>query len=71
MEVPRLEFKSKLELLAYTTATAAPDVSCVCDLGCSWQQCQILNPLNKARDRTCSLMDASQVLTPLSHHGNS
>ena len=25
------------------------------------QQCQILNPLSKARDRTCVVMDASQI----------
>ena len=27
----------------------------------SSQQCQILNPLSRARDRTCVLMDTSQV----------
>ena len=36
----------------------------------SWQ-CQILNPLSGARDRTCILMDTSQVLNPLCHNGNS
>jgi len=29
------------------------------------------NPLSKARDQTCILMDISQVLKPLSHDGNS
>ena len=35
-------------------------------------QCyQILNPLREARDRTCILMDPSQVHYLLSHNGNS
>ena len=36
----------------------------------SWP-CQILSLLSKARDRTCVLMDTSQVCSPLSHDGNS
>ena len=32
MEVPRLGVKSELQLLAYTTATATPDLSCTCNL---------------------------------------
>ena len=32
MEIPRLGIKSELQLLAYTTATARPDPSCVCKL---------------------------------------
>ena len=32
-----------------------PDTSRVCNLHCSSQQCQILNPLGEARDRTCIL----------------
>ena len=31
MEIPRLGAESELQLLAYTTATAIPDPSCVCD----------------------------------------
>ena len=43
MEVPRLGVKLKLQLPAYTTATATPDPSCICDLHHhSSQQCQIL-----------------------------
>ena len=38
-----------------------PDLSCVCDLHCSSWQCQILNPLIRASDRTQILMDISQV----------
>ena len=33
----------------------------VCDLRHSSRQCQILHPLNEARDRTRNLMDASWV----------
>jgi len=50
MEVARIGVKSELELPAYTTATAMPDLSCVCDLHHSSWQCWILNPLSKGRD---------------------
>ena len=52
MEVLRLGVKSELQLLAYTTATATAtgDSSHICDLPDSSRQCQILNPLSKARD---------------------
>jgi len=42
MEVPRLRVKSELHLLAYTTATATPNLSRVCNLHHSSQQRQIL-----------------------------
>ena len=71
MEVPRLGVELELQLLAYTTATATPDPSHIGNLHCSSQQCQILNPMSKARDLTCILVDTSQVLNPLSHNGNS
>ena len=32
MEVPRPEAESELQLLAYATAPAIPDPSCLCDL---------------------------------------
>ena len=32
MEAPRLGVQSQLQLPAYTTATATPDLSCICDL---------------------------------------
>ena len=57
MEVPRLEVKLKLHLPAYSTATAMPDPSHVCDPYHSSQQRWILNPLSKARDQTCILTD--------------
>ena len=57
MEVPRLGVESELQLLAYATAIATPDLSCLCSLCHSLGQCQILNTLNEARDRTCILTD--------------
>ena len=48
---------------AYATATTA-DPSCGCNLH------QILDPLSEVRDGACNLMDASQVLNPLSHNRN-
>ena len=71
MEVPRLGVESELQLLAYTTATAIPDPSWICDLHHSSRQCWILNPLSEARDWTLVLMDDSQVHNLLSHNGNS
>ena len=53
--------QSELQLLAYATATAMQDLSHVCDLYHRSGQHYILNPLSKARDRTCILMDASQI----------
>ena len=38
MEVPRLGVELVLQLLAYTTATATADLSCVCDLHHNSQQ---------------------------------
>ena len=61
MEVPRLGVKSELQLLAYTTATAMPDPTCVCDLHHSSWHHQILNPLSEGRDGTCNLMVTSQI----------
>ena len=60
MEVP----ESKLQLPAYTTATATRDPSLVCELYCSSQQQESFNPLSRARDRTCIRMDSRQVLKP-------
>jgi len=71
IEIPRLGVESELELqlLAYITAIATPDLSCICNLHHSLQQCQILNPLREARDWTHVLMDTSSF--PMSHKGNS
>ena len=53
--------KSELQLLAYTTATATQDRSCMCDLCCKSQECWILNSLSETRDGTPVLMDTSWV----------
>ena len=71
MEVPRLGAELEPQLLSYTTATAMPDPSRICKLHDSLGQHWILNPLSKAGNWTCILMDTSQVLNPLSPHGNS
>ena len=57
MEVPGLGVKSELQLPAYTTATAIPDLSHVCDLYHSSLQRQILNPLSRVGDPVFILMD--------------
>ena len=61
MEVPELGVELELQLLAYATGTAMQDLSHVCDLHHSSQQCWILNPLSGARDRARILMDMSWV----------
>ena len=60
-EVPRLGVESGLQLLAYATATATSDPSCIFHLHHSSWQCQILNPLLEARDRTHNLMVPSPI----------
>ena len=67
MEVPRLGVESELQRLAYTPATAMPDLRLMCDLHHSSGQRQVLNPLSMDRDQTHILMDPSQVHKPLSH----
>jgi len=59
MEVPRLGVEWELQLPAYTTVTAMPDLSHVYDLHHSSRQDWILNPLSEARDQTLILMDTS------------
>ena len=71
VEVPRPAAKLGLQLLAYVTATAMLELSCVCELCYSLQQSWILNPLSKGRNQTHVLMDTSWVLNPLNHNGNS
>ena len=53
--------ESELQLPAYVTATVMQDLSCVCNLHHNLQQCQILNPLSKARDPTRVLMVTSRI----------
>ena len=71
MEAPRLGNELELQLSAYTTATATPDLSHIYNLHHSLRQFQILNPLRKARDQTHILMDTSWVVNWLSHNRNS
>ena len=61
MEVPRLGVEWELQLPAYTTATATLDLSSICNPHHSSWQHRILNPLSKARDRTCNLTVTSQT----------
>ena len=63
-KVPRLGVISQLQLLAYTTATATPDPSHVCDPHHSLWQCWILNPLSDARDWACILIRRATVRSP-------
>ena len=60
VKVPRVEVKLELQLLAYATAIATLDLSCICDLQGSLQQHQILNPLREASHRTHTLTDIMQ-----------
>ena len=54
MEVPRLGAELELQLLAYTTATAMWDLSCVYDLQHSLWQHSMPDPLREARDKPTS-----------------
>ena len=71
MEVPKLGVQSELQLPAYTTSTPTQDLSHICNFHRSSQQCQILNPLSEARERTHVLMDPRWVCSPLGHERNS
>ena len=56
---------------AVATARTMPDLSPICNLYHSLWQHRTLNPLSEARDWAWILMDATQILNPLSHNGNS
>ena len=60
MEVPRLGVEWELQLPAYATATAMPDLSLIRDLPHSSQGHRILNPLGRARDQTHIIMDVTE-----------
>ena len=55
--------------MSQATATRDPDLDC--ELHCTSQKHQILNPLSEARGWTWVLMDTSQVLNLLSYNRNS
>ena len=57
MKIPRVGAELELQLQAYATAMAKPDPSHICNLHCSLQQCQILNPQSEARDQIHILRD--------------
>ena len=69
MEIFRLGVESELQLLAYDTATAMLDLSCVCDLHHSSRQHRFLNPLSEARDRTGNLMILNRICFPCATMG--
>ena len=74
MKVPKRGVKSELQLLAYATAIAMPDLSHVYDLHHSSWQHQILNPLSKAKDSTRGWWRwpaASALIQPLAWVGTS
>ena len=71
MEVLSSGVEWELQLPVYTIATAMWDLSLICNLHHSSQQCQVRNPLSEARDGINSLMDTSQVLNPSSHSRDS
>ena len=61
MEVPRLGGRIGATAVGLATATATPDPSLVFNPHHSSQPHQLLNPLSKARDRTCILMVPSRL----------
>ena len=65
MDVPRLGVKSRLQLQAYTTATATAmqNLSHTCNLHHSSQQPWILNPLNEAKIKPASPWILVQFIT--------
>ena len=67
MEVSRLGVEMELQ----PTATVTQDLSCAFCLPYSPQQQRILNPISKARDRTCIFMDTSWVCNLMNHNRNS
>ena len=71
MEVPGLGAESELQLSAYATAIAIPDLRHICKPHHSSRQSWFLNPLRKARDQAGILKDTSWVLILLNHNGKS
>ena len=71
MEVPRLGVESELQLLAYATATATPDLSFIWDLHCSLQQHQSLTHRARPGIEPVSSWTLCWILNLLSHSENS
>ena len=59
------KFPSKAAAASYTTATATPDLSHICDLCCSLWQCWIRDLLIKPRIKLASSQRQHWVLNPL------
>ena len=70
-EVARLRVELELQLLVYSTATATPGLSHICDLCYCLQQQRLLNPLNWARDWPASSGTLCCVLNLLNYNRNS
>ena len=68
MEVPRLGVKLQLQLPAYTTATATPNLSMSATNTIAHGNAGSFNPMNKAGDQTCIFIDTSHVLNLLSQN---
>ena len=67
MAVPKLGVKLELPH-SHSNSGSEPHLRRLC---CRSQQRQILNPLSKARDGTCTLVDTGRVLNLMNHNGNS
>ena len=63
--------ESEGQLLAYTTATATPDLNHIFNLYHSSWKHWILNPLCQARDQTGTSTETSWNINPLCHSRNS
>ena len=57
-------------LMAYSTAMAMSDPSCICNLGPQLGATLDPNPPCEAQDRMCILLGTTWIFNPLSHSGN-
>ena len=64
VEVPRLGVELELQLPSSPTTTATLDLSRICHLHHSLQQCQGLNPLREAWDGTRILTETTSGSSP-------
>ena len=71
VEVPRLGVNMELQLPAYTTATATPDLSHICHLHHSYRNARSLTQWARPGIEPTSSLILCWVLNHLSHNGNS
>ena len=71
MEIPGPWAESELQPKVYTTATATPDLSCICNLCCSLWQWQTLTHWARPGIEPTSSWTLCWVLNATSHNGNS